>query len=331
MSSQRTSLPKATRRDFLVLGTGAFVLAALPAALRRRERLYRRSLPVMGTIAELAVVSSDARKAHAALGGACAELLRVDRTMTRFNRDSDVGRVNASPAGTAVPVRWETATVLTEALRWAEASDGDFDPCVGRVMELWEPGRRSSPPATGRVRRLAGRRFFKALDVNSRSGIAHVLLSREEASIDLGGIAKGWGVDRAAMVLREHGITGAIVNVGGDLRTLGRDADGTAWRIGVRSSTAPETLATTLTMTDSAVATSGDYENGFDHGGRRYHHLMDPDTASPRRSAARSVTVVAETCMTADAAATATFGKDAAEARRLLAGVAPNARLEVSA
>jgi thiamine biosynthesis lipoprotein len=145
-----------------------------------------------------------------------------------------------------------------------------------------------------------------------------VRLTDRDAAIDLGGIAKGYGVDRAADALRHQGIARGIVNVGGDLYAIGRSEDGDPWRVGIRSPTDPDGLMGTLEVADAAVATSGDYERFFEYRGRRFHHLLDPETAAPRVSAAHSVTVRAASCIDADAAATAVFGLDQTDAARLL-------------
>ena len=127
--------------------------------------------------------------------------------------------------------------------------------------------------------------------------------------MDLGGIAKGYGVDRAVAALRAHGIEHGLVNVGGDLYALGERPDGSAWRVGVRDARDPTRIERTLELSNAAVATSGDYEQFFDHAGRRYHHLLDPRTGEPIQTRTHSVTIVQPTCMQADAAATASFAR----------------------
>jgi FAD:protein FMN transferase len=141
----------------------------------------------------------------------------------------------------------------------------------------------------------------------------------DDVAIDLGGIAKGYAVDRAVAALQAWGITGALVNAGGDLYVLGTSAAGEPWRVGIRSPDEPTRLAATLELQDRAVATSGDYEQYFEHDGRRYHHLLDPRTAAPHYTEGQSVTVIAGSCMAADAAATSVFGLPDAEVRRVLA------------
>ncbi len=316
---------RTSRRNLLVLGAGAFVLAAVPLARSRRARLVRRRLPIMGTIADVAVVDADHDRAHAAIGAAFAALGDVDRRMSRFRATSDVGRANARAGRGPVVIGADTARVLAAALRWAEASDGRFDPCVGRAVELWDVGRRTSPPAGERVERLAARGLYRALDVDTWGSRAVARLTEADAALDLGGIAKGYAVDRAVDALREHGVRQGLVNVGGDLYALGGSEDGDPWRVGVRSPDDPTRLVGRVDVEDAGIATSGDYERFFEHGGRRFHHLLDPRTASPRAVTTHSLTVRAETCMTADAAATAVFGMPRDAARSVLRAVAPDA------
>jgi thiamine biosynthesis lipoprotein len=315
-----------TRREFLVLGGGAFVVAAISVVARRGE-VTRRTVPVMGTVAEFAVVHADARRAHAAIDAALDELRAVETLMTRFSETSDVGRANRLAAAQAVAVSEATGMVLREALLWAGASEGAFDPCIGRAVRLWDVGRRRTPPPLGEIRPLAGRNLFRALDLDTWRGATVVRFSDPDVKLDLGGIAKGYGVDRAVDALRRQGITRAIVNVGGDLYALGGPAAGEAWRIGVRSPEDPSRLAGKVQVRDAAVATSGDYFQYFSHGGRRYHHLLDPATGEPRVTPVRSVTVTAATCLAADAAATAVFGMTPERAGRLLTSRARGARV----
>jgi thiamine biosynthesis lipoprotein len=314
-----------SRRDFLALGMGALVVAAVPLAGRRAARV-RRSVPAMGAVADLAVVHRDERYAHAAMDAAVREIRRVEARMTRFRPDSDVGRANRFAAADGVPVSAETALVLAAALRWAEATDGGFDPALARVVDLWDVKHRHAPPPAAEVRRMAGRRLYRALDLDAGAA-PRVRFGDRDVQLDLGGIAAGYGVDRAVAVLREWGVRDGYVNLGGDIYALGVSEDGEPWRVGVRSPVDPDALVGSVALSDRAVATSGDYEQFFDWGGRRYHHILDPATGEPRRSRLHTVTVAADTCMAVDAATTACFGLAHDEARRLLARAAPGAEL----
>lgn len=312
-----------TRREFLTIGTGVFVALSMPLALRRRVPLVKRSFPLMGTIAEVQVAHFDERVAEDAIDAALAELQWVEKTMTRFRPDSDIGRANLGAAREGVEVSAETALVIEAALRWSSVSDGNFDPALGSASELWDVLHRHEPPAGDAVTRLASRGFWRKVDLSRRGNGAVVRYEDRDLHLDLGGIAKGYGIDRSIVALRSKGIEHAIVTVGGDLYALGHAPDGAPWQVGIRDPHDLDRLAGRLSVADRAVTTSGDYERFFNFRGVRYHHLIDPRTAAPRRTPVHSVTVQGDNCMNADAAATAVFGMatDAARrvARRILA------------
>ena len=296
------------RREFLTVGMGVFVALSLPLALRRHTTLVKRTFPVMGTIAEVQVAHKDVAFAESAIDAAIAELQWVERTMTRFRSDSDIGRANLGAGRDGVRVTTESAVVITAALRAASMSDGRFDPAVGAVSELWDVLNRHEPPADDRVQRLAARGFWRKVDLATFGGVPTVRFDDRDLHLDLGAIAKGYGVDRATDVLRTRGVQHAIVTVGGDLFALGQSPVGEPWTVGIRSPHDRHELAATLRVSDRAVATSGDYERFFRWHGMRYHHLIDPATAAPRRTPFHSATVLASRCIDADAASTAVFG-----------------------
>jgi FAD:protein FMN transferase len=315
---------KPDRREFLTIGMGLFVALSMPLALRRRVSLVRRTVPLMGTIAELQVAHADERFAEDAIDAALAELLWVERTMTRFQPGSDIGRANLGAAREGIRVTPATALVIAQALRWSLASDGNFDPALGAASELWDVLNRHEPPPAEGVRRLAARGFWRKVDVSTLGGAPAVRFGERDLHLDLGGIAKGYGIDRSIAALRARGIRHAIVTVGGDLYALGGSPEGGPWSVGIRDPHDLRMLAGKLEVADRAVATSGDYERFFRWRGVRYHHLMDPATAAPRRTPVHSVTVLADRCIDADAASTSVFGmtRDAAvrTARRLAPG-----------
>ena len=328
MTGENGKRPFPSRRDFISLGVGAFVVGSLPLALRgRRRRLVRRTLPIMGTLGEVAVLHGDERYAQRAIDAAFEELRRVEGVLTRYRPDSEIGRANRLAFSAALPVSAETAKVLSQSLRWAEASGGAFDPCLGRAIGLWDVSNRHQPPALNEVHRYAGRNLYRALEVG-RSGSEDVVLFHEEdMGVDLGGIGKGYGVDRAVAVLREWGVRDALVNLGGDLYAMGVSEDGDPWKVGVQSPDDAQALVATLPMSDRGVATSGDYQRYFEYQGKRYHHLLDPRTAAPSQAKMRSVTVAADDCMAADAAATTVFVSSVSEAERVMDRLAPGSKV----
>jgi len=315
------------RREFVGLGLGAFVVASIPFARQRPVGVVRRTIPVMGTLAQFAVVHRDPRHAHAAIDAAIDELQWVERTMTRFTDTSDIGRANLFAADDGVLVTAETAHVTSEALRWARALDGRYDPAIGAVCRLWDVKNRHEPPPATRVAELAGRCFHRNVEVGTLRGQAVLRYHDNGARLDLGSIAKGYGVDRAVDALRRSGIEKAVVVAGGDLYALGTAPDGEPWSIGIQSPTDERALAGTFQVTDCAVATSGTYRQFFRYRGHKYHHIMDPATAQPRETAMQSLTVIAESVMHADASTTALFGLSEGEVTSALARMLPGAHL----
>jgi thiamine biosynthesis lipoprotein len=316
-----------SRREFISLGVGAFVVGSIPLAMRGRKQLVRRTLPIMGTFGEVAIVHKDERYAQGAIDAAFQELQRVESVLTRYRPESEIGRANLSAFSSPQHVSAETSGVLQSALRWAKGTEGAFDPCLAEAVILWDVGNRSQPLAAADSDRFARRGLFKALELGKSGGKDVVLFHEEDMGIDLGGIGKGYGVDRAVEALRAWGIQNALVNVGGDLYAMGASEDGDPWQVGVRSPDDPKALVASFRMSDRAVATSGDYHQFFEHGGRRYHHLLDPTTGAPAESRSRSVTVAAESCMDADAGATAAFVASVDRAKSMMARVAPGSEV----
>lgn len=316
-----------SRREFVGLGLGAFVAASIPLSRRQPAGVVQRTIPVMGTIARFAVVHRDVARAQVAIDAAVDELLRVERVMTRFTDTSDIGRANLFASVDAVSVTRETSLVTAESLRWADALDGRYDPAMGSVIRLWSVKDSHEPPADEAVAELADRRFHRMVEVGASGGRPVIRFHGEGARLDLGSIAKGFGVDQAVEALRRHGIENALVVAGGDLYALGTAPDGGPWSIGIQSPSDMRELVGSLRLENRAVATSGTYRQFFRHRGHRYHHIMDPATARPRETAMQSLTIVADRVMQADAATTALYGLGEADIQRQLARHLPGAQL----
>lgn len=314
------------RRRFITLGVGAFAATALPIGLIRRRQVVRRQVPVMGTIADLVAVHRNEEAGYEALDAAVSELRWVESRMTRFDGRSDVGRANLGAFNTAVPIHPATAMVLSEGLRWAERTGGRFDPALGRVTGLWDVGNRTSPPSDEELASVTQSSPYQSVDIAS-SGSSPTIRFGSNIAIDLGGIAKGYAVDRAADALRRHRVTSGMINVGGDLYAIGSSPDGDPWQVGIRNPFNPDEVLESVPVNDGAIATSGDYLRFFEHRGNSYHHLLNAATGKPLQSGMRSITVAAETCMAADAGATATFGMEPPEARAVLGRQSPGAVL----
>jgi thiamine biosynthesis lipoprotein len=171
MTDENRKVPCPSRRDFISLGIGAFVVGSIPFATRGRKQLVRRTLPIMGTFGEVAVLHKDPGYAQGAIDAAFKELQRVEAILTRFRPDSEIGRANRLAFTGPQNVSVETSAVLRSALRWAEMTDGAFDPCLGRAVALWDFGNRTRPPEAEEIRRFARPGLFKALEVEGGSPV----------------------------------------------------------------------------------------------------------------------------------------------------------------
>ena len=217
--------------------------------------------------------------------------------------------------------------MVAEALRWARATNGRYDPAVGRAVAIWDVLNRHAPPPERETAFLAERGLHRGVVLDSETAVPSIAIRSQDIQLDLGAIAKGYAVDRATAALRAHGIEHAVVVAGGDLYAIGRAPDGEAWTIGIRDPHDLRATVGTLAVSDAAVATSGTYVRYFMYRGMRYHHLMDPAVAAPRRTPVESFTIRADRCMHADVATTALFGMSESDASPFLARLVPGARI----
>lgn len=282
----------------LLLG---LLLTQLPLSGCRPEsdQILRRSQLLMGTVVEISV-RGPAATAEPAIEAAFREMARIEELMSPHVEGSDVWRL--SRAVGQAEVAPETAEVLRLALDVEQRSEGAFDPTLGRLKELWgietEHPRVPSETQITEALRYTGPGILQVAD-------RRIQKSHPEVQVDLGGIAKGYAIDRAVRVLVDAGLKHASVNAGGDIRLLGDRGD-RLWRVGIQHPRHPDQLLATIDLKDTAVVTSGDYERYFERDGIRYHHLFDPKTGRPARLC-QAVTVVAPQAALADALATAAF------------------------
>jgi len=257
---------------------------------------------VMGTNVQITFWTADDQGAQVAFDAAMKELTRIDQLMTTWTPDSEVSKINAAAGdGRAIPVSEETFVVIARAVDIAKKSNGLFDITIGAFKGLWKfdedlDGSLPDAKDVAARLRLVGWRAI-VLDKKRRT----VRLKRKGMAITLGGIAKGYAVDRAVSVLRQAGFGSFIVQVGGDLYVAGKK-DTKPWIVGIRDprSPNPDDMFASLAVEDASFSTSGDYERAFVKDGKRYHHILDPRTGFPATNS-RSVTVMAKDAFTADA------------------------------
>lgn len=231
---------------------------------------------------------------------------RVEQQMSTWRPDSDLERLNAAPVGQWVPVPKELMGVLDTALEIGRLSAGAFDIGVGDLVRAWGFGGGARTPDAGQIARLEGCPLVdppKTLQLDRVNGRARRLAPQR---LDLSGIAKGFGVDELARVVREAGLGSWLVGIDGEMRAAGAKPDGRPWTIAHEKPDAEaREILGILELSGAAVATSGGYRHRHQLNGRTVSHTMDPRRAEPLESELAAVTVLAESCMAADAWATA--------------------------
>ena len=259
-----------------------------------------RTALIMGTLVEITIYDQDQDQANQAVNAAFAEMSRIEQLLSRHVEGSEVSRL--SRADKPFLVSQETADLIRSGQHIARISNGAFDLTLGQLKELWAINSEHPYVPTAEERRQALEGIGPdALQVDGR-----IVSKRNPAlQLDLGGIAKGYAVDRAVSLLRQRGITSAAVNAGGDISLIG-DHQGQPWRIGIQHPRKQGAVLVSLSVANRAVVTSGDYERFFEQDGIRYHHIFDPATGAPARRC-QSVSVIAPDAATADALATAAF------------------------
>lgn len=242
------------------------------------------------------------------LSAAQARIKELEKLWSVTEEGSDIYAANHSD-GTAVLLHQDTADLVGFALEMAEETDGALDPTIYPILTAWG--------FTTDEKRIPSRQELESLQ--AQVGYERVLLDGvsltlpAQMQLDLGAVGKGFAGDLAAEVLWEYGITSALLDIGGNIQAVGSRPDGSDWRLALRNPLGEGSLGT-LSVSDCAVVTSGSYENYFEQDGKRYGHILDPDTGYPVENGLLSVTVIAKQGKLCDALSTALFvmGKEQA-------------------
>jgi thiamine biosynthesis lipoprotein len=236
-----------------------------------------------------------------------AELDEVNAKMSHYRADSELSRFNQSGETTPFSVSEETFEVFREALEIAELTGGAFDVTVGPLVNAWgfgPDGRPEAVPSEDEIAELLVQVGYEKLELDQET--FSLRKSTPGLQCDLSAIAKGYGVDQVAEALDEIGMTDYMVEVGGEVRTRGRNDQGQAWRIGIeRPISEGRLIQQVISLSGWAMATSGDYRNYYEVDGVRYSHMIDPRTGRPITHRLASVSIVEKRSARADGLATA--------------------------
>jgi thiamine biosynthesis lipoprotein len=260
----------------------------------------------MGSTLTLTAWTSDESAAKSTFEEVFVEFARLEKLMSTWIDDSDVSRINREAGVRPVAASADVREVLKTARRMSDWTDGKFDVTFGALSGLWKFDRDQDNviPNMLEVRRRLPLIDYRAIQIDDAAGT--VFVARKGMSIHLGGIGKGYAVDRAATIVRRRGVRDFMIQSGGDIYVAGTK-DGKPWRLAIQDprGRANRTFAE-LDLSDGTFSTSGDYERFFLKNGRRYHHILDPSTGEPARGT-RSVTIVSNLAVLADGLSTGIF------------------------
>ena len=260
----------------------------------------------MGSEVRITAWTADEPRAVHAFEQAFAEFDRLDRLLSVWHPGSDVSRLNAAAGRAPVQVAGDTLDVLRLGLEVSEWTGGKFDVTFGALSGLWkfDHDQDNRIPSPADVQTRLPLVDFRAVDLDADRGTA--FLRRPGMRVHLGGIGKGYAIDRSVAILRRQGVSDFLIQSGGDLYASGRRGN-RPWRAGIQDPRGPaDRMFAAMSLNNETFSTSGDYERFFMKDGRRYHHILDPDDGTPARGC-RSVTIVAGRAVLADSLSTGVF------------------------
>jgi len=292
------------RNEVVVLRLSISILSVLPlifsgcASGKTRQEFQVRNAILMDTVWEFKL-AGDAGSVDDAVNAATGEIERLDTIFDFYDPDSELSRINTLADKQAVKVSTDMAYVLEIALECAEQTGGAFDPSIGAVTLLWRKAQEQNVlPEKLDIERALATVGWRNVSLGNYKDNRTVSFATSGLKLDLGGVAKGYALDRAVEVIKKYGIDAGLVNAGGEVKCFGKPAgEKDGWVVGIQHPRRGhgKTIGTLVLKPGAVVSTSGDYERKFTIAGKEFHHLFDPKTGYPaRRCVEASVVVTAE-------------------------------------
>lgn len=259
---------------------------------------------VMGTFANITAVAEDEKTIAESIEAAYKQLVAVDEMMSDYKEDSELSVVNREAYERPVQVSEPLFDVLQTSVAYSKLSGGAFDVTIGPVVQLWRSiDKKGTRPTDEEMAAARARVGYEKLILDDEKRT--VRFAEPGMLLDLGAIAKGYGIDRAIEAMQAAGAAGGLVDVGGDIRCFGISPKMTrVWRIGLDNPDGSGDIPMVLNLSDTAIATSGDYRRFVMLDDQRYSHIIDP-AAGSSANGLTSVTIIASRAVEADALATA--------------------------
>lgn len=258
----------------------------------------------LGTINNIKVFNCEN---EAIVEEAITRVAEIDDRMSAFKVESDISKLSKNAGKGFQKVHEDTFNLICKAIEFSVLSDGAFDITIRPLVELWGINKKGNfVPSDSEIEELLPLVHYQDILLDQK--FCSVALKKAGQSLDLGGIAKGFAADEVKRILLENGIQSALINLGGNIVTIGTRPDGQPWQIGIQNPLAPTgQFLGILSAADKTIVTSGTNERFFIKEGVRYHHILDPRTGRPVQSSLLSVTAICTCSTDADALTTALF------------------------
>ena len=284
------------------------VLLSVVIIQKYRLKPLKQTEMIMGTLVEITVIPANEK----AIREAFEALKKVDALMSTYKEDSEISILNRE--GKA-QISEETLEVIEDAIKFSNLTDGAFDITCRPLINLWKKAKKEEKvPTEEEIEEAISLVGYQRIILEGNQ----IRVEKEGMQIDLGGIAKGYAVDKAIEALKKNSIKRALVNAGGDLYALGTDPQGEKWQIGVQDPREEDKIIDIMKVKDKAVATSGDYRRYFTLEGKRFSHIVNPKTGLTVQDVPMSVTIIGPDATTTDALSTGVFVLGPEEGMKLI-------------
>ena len=272
---------------------------------------HQQQRDIMGTRVSVELWHDEATAASQCSEKIFTEMRRIEARMSSYKSDSELSFINDNATTNAVTISDEMLHLINRSIHFSEISKGAFDITYASIGYAYDYRKRLQPSDESISEKLPAIDYHHIMISGNK-----IRFGNDAVRINLGGIAKGYAIDRAADIIGQCGITQAMVSAGGDSRIIG-DRKGRPWVIGIKHPRDPEAIAIRLLLSESAISTSGDYERFFIENGNRVHHIINPATGRSATSS-WSATVVGPDALTTDALSTTLFILGAVEGLALI-------------
>jgi len=260
------------------------------------EKQTVRSQIVMGTIAEIKIIDENEENSSVAIKSAFEEIKRIEELFSTYRPESSVSEINHSGKN-KIKLNDEILHFIKICDSLWRVTKGTFDPALGRLTTAWGfNGEMPAVPSKKKLKYALLNSGWQNIEISNIS-----IIKKKNILLDFGSVAKGYAVDRAVGIIKSYGIKEALVNIGGEVKGIGR-----SWQVGIKHPRVTNLLISKVILNNLGIATSGDYEKYFFENGKRYCHIFNPVEGYPA-SVCSSVSVVNKSVMIADALATACF------------------------